>query len=776
MRRTLLLETLEDRLVLSAGLPLPQPAPAFIVAPPDPGEPAVPAETEPNDSLAQANPLVLTPSPIFWAMRGPFTGVLTKGTGGAAMPAAFPWFDDQFGSITGSSDNSAAANDVDYFSFKTAAERKIDLTLDGAAVAAGAVLQLLDADGNLLAVGQTDDTGGTDVPNWATLSYYASAGGAFFVRIGSATAAAAPAAGAYTLSASVAADPWEEHEPNDSFDTANALAMMPSYPGIYGAPAPMAAGAGTVVGNAVAMPIWWQPGTQHGFVSGQIDAPAGGVADQDFFSFQADAKHTIHIELNGDLTDAGGRVALYDSNQQPLAIDSDSGDGLALDWTTQDSGTFYVRVDQPAPSAGAASSATPYWLDITTQRIPNPIEGPDELEPNDAFAQSNTVVLDDIAFDDSSAITLRTGAALGIAGGPSRDQDVFQFAVQAGEHAQVGIDGFICDPLGDVFASIKDLSTGRDFHTNSTTSLQSILQRHPEWDGGVVRLAVFDAQGNFVGGSSDNGFGPGGVVFDAAAAGTYYAVISVAATANTDLVHYRLSVFAENSTPAPGDNSVQPLVKVLHAGQAFNFTDASGQRVHLAFQGRRGTATVKFTGAHAAGSNIASIVVNGVAGGNLLVQSAGGTHVGAVTIHGMRRRHRVVGSFGQVKIDGNLGSFSSDTSTSKLAVSRFLGALSAPGQTIARVKADRFDAALIQAASVKMMQAQNDVNAVAIQSLVSAGKLLTGPTLSLAGSQATLGMPAQSIVLSDQLLVAILESLQDPHKRAILLGASTIPA
>src|SRR5262249_43291480 len=142
-------------------------------------------------------------------------------------------------------------------------------------------------------------------------------------------------------------------------------------------------------------------------------------------------------------------------------------------------------------------------LDVTRKPSVNPVQGPDEQEPNDSFDQANPLALQDLLPDDGSGMTLRSGSALGICGGPTNDQDFFQFAVKAGEHVQVGVDGFVCDPQGGVFASVQDWIKANHIRVPKGVSLSGLLQNYPDVATGMVQLTVFDSQGNAIGKSSD---------------------------------------------------------------------------------------------------------------------------------------------------------------------------------------------------------------------------------------------------------------------------------
>jgi hypothetical protein len=102
--------------------------------------------------------------------------------------------------------------------------------------------------------------------------------------------------------------------------------------------------------------------------------------------------------------------------------------------------------------------------------------------------------------------------------------------------------------------------------------------------------------------------------------------------------------------------------------------------------------------------------------GNLRVLSDGTAEVGAVEIHGpastnaRRRAPRPAASFGQVVIDGNLGSFASDLNVRTVVVDGILGDLDAPGRQINQLHAGVFDVALADAASVRTLDIEQEMS------------------------------------------------------------------
>src|SRR5262249_14564129 len=266
-----------------------------------------------------------------------------------------------------------------------------------------------------------------------------------------------------------------------------------------------------------------------------------------------------------------------------------------LDWTAPDGGTFYVRVDQPTPGG----DATDYQVNVTASPVVNPIQGPDEQEPNDTFAQSNPLPMDDL-YPDDPGLAFRFGSLEGIAGGPTNDKAAYSFDVHAGDHVVVGINGLICDPSGDLFDSIRDFFNGQGLHLPQNATLDSILDRFPDLQLGTVTVIVYDAAGNVKGISSDDGGHPGLVEFDASIDGTYHAVVSVSTPSGTELVNYRLSALVRNfsgdQTPGEVNPTRQIQAALLPGDPPFSFVDASGDTVNLKYTGKRGKVTITFTG------------------------------------------------------------------------------------------------------------------------------------------------------------------------------------
>src|SRR5205823_3879700 len=103
---------------------------------------------------------------------------------------------------------------------------------------------------------------------------------------------------------------------------------------------------------------------------------------------------------------------------------------------------------------------------------------------------------------------------------------------------------------------------------------------------------------------------------------------------------------------------VQPFVLAMRAGH-YTFTDSDGDKVRINYWGS-GQVTITFTGAEADGSDIASIEVQGVRQGGLSVRTTGDADVGSVEIHGWQRNGRVRGKLGTFRVDGDVGTLSSD--------------------------------------------------------------------------------------------------------------------
>ena len=76
-------------------------------------------------------------------------------------------------------------------------------------------MELLDADSHVLATSRA-----------GTLRYYTKASGTFYVRF---TAAATSVSESYLLRGFTAADPFEEHEHNDTFEDVNSIWLRYSF-------------------------------------------------------------------------------------------------------------------------------------------------------------------------------------------------------------------------------------------------------------------------------------------------------------------------------------------------------------------------------------------------------------------------------------------------------------------------------------------------------------------------------------------------------------------
>lgn len=140
---------------------------------------------------------------------------------------------------------------------------------------------------------------------------------------------------------------------------------------------------------------------------------------------------------------------------------------------------------------------------------------------------------------------------------------------------------------------------------------------------------------------------------------------------------------------------------VLSPGDTFEFSDSDGEMVHVQFLGRRGTATLTFSGSTADGSDLDSVVIDGVRrGGRLIIESDGNADVGSLAIMNSGNFNRSTRGFRFVDIDGNLGSFTSDVRVRNLFVDGELGLLDMPQLSIERLFAGVFDELLANVASI----------------------------------------------------------------------------
>ena len=134
-------------------------------------------EHEPNDTMQQANPIVLRD----WLL-------LEKTQPTLADPPAVPVCQrpcgmGQHGLIDGNLRDDQGGSDVDFFWFPSDAERKIVVALEGPALKDGVLPRLLDAHGTELAVAQAHDRNGDGVNDLAVLEYFTRTEGKFFVQV-----------------------------------------------------------------------------------------------------------------------------------------------------------------------------------------------------------------------------------------------------------------------------------------------------------------------------------------------------------------------------------------------------------------------------------------------------------------------------------------------------------------------------------------------------------------------------------------------------------------
>jgi len=526
----------------------------------------------------------------------------------------------------------------------------------------------------------------------------------------------------------------DEHEPNDTLDQANELALED-----------LPIGACSIELRA-----------------GDIQGIAGGpTGDQDFFQFAIQAGDHVNVSLGHGVLDGRGvlqvgpvEVVVYDWEGNELGRTSLLTGLEPVEFDAAADSVYFARVAVNADVAAAypgldATALASYRLELLARRAAVPvtseIEGPDEHEPNDTFDEANPIELLSLP-TFAPGIELRGGGAGGIAGGPTLDQDVFSFVVQAGEHVTVDVQGLLFDYGTGIARPIEhwraanrphqfdgelgtrdaeDTPLVDDATDENIDRITHILRRHPDLSFGAVDVVVFDANGNEVGRNSSTD--ASAVSLDAAEDGNYYAVVSVTSDVPGDRpVHYRLGVLARRSfdpelLPDPsdaghGNGNVEPEVIVLGAGRTFRYTDSSGDQVQIVFRGRGGNATITFTGSTADGSDIASVEIASVRrGGSLSIQSSGDAEVGSIEIHaaavpGARRRGGSNNSgFGTIRVDGNVGMVSSDINIRSLVVDGVLGEIYAPRRQITELRAGTFDAALSSVGSILSLRVEEDV-------------------------------------------------------------------
>lgn len=691
-------------------------------------------EREPNNITAQANPIVLEgPSA---RQRGFVKGTLDNRTALALCLVCGP--------------------DFDFFSFSASAGSRIKLQFTSDAARGGVMPWLLDGSklpyepGSVLATGQVQDADGDGTRDSAVLDFLTQTGGLFFVQISVRNAGLGNAdfitqSFDYRLDVTVRPasepDPNREREPNDDFASANPITIEPLINS-----QPDSTLGGFIRGDLTFKGRYFGPsGCGEPDETGNINCTDDLVPyvyfGPDFFWFDVSAEREIQVTLPGE-THSGLWITLFGSAQEQLVTDDDSSDGLSLRWATEDGGVFFVEVysgsmrdDTTCAYPGSECEphpALPYLLKVNATPLPDAIEDPNEAEPNDSIEQAKTIELVTLP-TFAPGVELRGGDVHGIAGGPTGDQDVFQFELREGERVNVGVQSMVF-ASGRVFASIDEWLTAAGLDEfgdpagtrhaapgHPTVSphgrLQQILAKRPDVFFGPVDIVVLDSAGDEIGRSSDSDANAHRVAFDAAADGTYYAIVSSLADSERP-IHYRLGVLAEaatNSEPngPPGDGEAEDTLEItLKPGQSFQFTDSDGDRVNIVFQGRGSTALVTFTASMADGSDIASVVIDGVRRpGNLIIRSDGTAEVGSVEIHGVgdsRSRRRAV-TFGRVDIDGNLGSLSSDLDLRAVTVDGILGELTAPGRALGRVSALVFDRAMADVASIRTITVEAEM-------------------------------------------------------------------
>jgi len=700
-------------------------------------------EIEPNNSLDQANPIELH-SRFYCEEICIMNGVPARNADEPPAnedkpgfrPDIWPGPDGErlHGVMNGVLEVGDSGSDVDFFSIETTAERKIVVHVEGDAVATGMLPQLLDADGSVLATAEPHDRDGDGNPDGASLDYYSQAGGQFLIQVGPAGDTTSGEPSGYHLRVEVFPEPFVEHEPNDSIDTANPIQLRGRFdhPCNFVCPLHVTAREGGIPDNgnyasgepAFPLPIEYRD-EEHGFVRGQISPE---LADTDFFSFEVGEKREIYALLAGPLAPNGGSLVLLDVDGNELARGEATSAGVVLELETELGGTFYLQVSQSEPAIEAIVTETPncpiddpaggvvakfdcphdqptaYVLRVSTEPIENPIEGPDEQEPNNSLDEANPLEIHDLE-TYAPGVELRGGDARGVAGGADHDEDFFGFELYAGEHVTVGAHGF--------FRPAEFVARRADRGPHPDNSGRDPQHGPPDFLFGAVQVVVYDPAGNEVGRSSGDPAEPHAVVFDAAVDGEYYAAISV--PDSDELVQYRLGVLAKNSDTTPDEEPDEPVDEPLEVeigpGDSYDYTDSDGDDIHIVYQGKSGSVTITFDDSDANGSDIESIVIKGVRkGGNFIVDTAGDAEIGSLEIYGTGARSRRAASFGRVAIDGNLGSFTSDLNLRTLAVDGILGDLTAHGRQIGQVRAVVFDQAMADVGSIRTLHVDEEVH------------------------------------------------------------------
>ncbi len=739
-------------------------------------------EREPNDTLDTANRIALSGDfgwpcdfvcPLANAAGvvddpnepGTTTDDSAAGDGVEVHPIRWPGDDSLHGFISGELEFftcppemaciAVVQHGVDNFVFDVPAGQFVSVRLTGPLARNNGVLTLLNSDGGVL-------TADVDNSDGLAVEWRAREGGTFYARVTAGfptvelqIASAVSCNDTPALAGSLCALPWtyrvdvtaeplpnpiegkDEHEPNDTIDQANHLELRRDGSDKWG--------------------VVFRERVAHGI--------AGGPAhDVDFFSFEArpgedvtvglgcvpgfdlepivilpDDPDEPPIDLPEPITTPVLVVVVFDSEGSEIGRTGIDGSENVL-FHSDSGGVYYamMTLEGGAPDA----EPTPYELHIHTRSIQ--IEGRDEQEPNDTIEQANELPLH-VFPTFAPGIELRGGDAAGIAGGPTGDADAFEFAIEAGEHVTVDVQGLVFDGVlprpmeiwlnehglnefGDPVGTRHGGPRGRDLQP--ADPIHSILEKHPDLEFGNFVVTVFDSAGNEVGSSASSD--SGAVTFDSATGGAYFAVVSAAESSASDRPgHYRLGVIARSDfdpekvdpndpnagTGEGGEGTNEdPFVVVLGPRGSFEYTDENGESVVIQFRGSSGKATITFTDSEADGSDIASIDIDGVRkNGNLSIHTVGSAEVGEIAIHGMtsaaagarRRGGGRSASFGTIDVDGNVGQVSSDMNIRALVVDGVLGDLDAHNRQIGEVRAETFDAALADVGSIRLLAVES---------------------------------------------------------------------
>jgi hypothetical protein len=376
----------------------------------------------------------------------------------------------------------------------------------------------------------------------------------------------------------------------------------------------------------------------------------------------------------------------------------------------------------------------------------NPLQGPDEAEPNDELEEATPIELQQFP-TFAPGVELFGADIEGIGGGATGDQDAYSFELLAGQHVDIGVTSRVIDnDTGETFESIDEWIAARGLNSygdapdiaylggtplfneatgESIDRLTYILANHPELTAASMHVAIYVPAGNEVA-SSENWFESGTVFFDAESDGTYYALVSVNSDASSsDPVEYHMGILAQSGFSMEWvlrGNAEPPQVITLKPGDTFEFTDSDGDEVEISFDGRGGRAEITFTGGGPDGSDIALVEISGVRrGGNLSITADdhGSADVGSVSIENGARGSRRSRGFGRVEIDGNLGSFSSDVSVRALVVDGLLGEVQAASAAFGRLTAEAFDLGMSDIGSIGELSVDEDSVSDYLRALLS---------------------------------------------------------